>query len=443
MKRLAIFLGAVLLATGAAFAADGALSLHEASVRGLERSAATRLSASGRARADAQDSQAFAALLPKLDASAYQTRRTANLRAQGINFPGLPALAGPFNTFDARLTLSQTIFDARAFLVAKGAGLAVDIARAQDEVAKGQTLSRVALAYIAVLRAEQGLAAADADASLARDLLALAQDQRKAGVASGVDVARAQTRVSQDEFAQAQAGAAFSSASIALKRVVLLPQGEALRLTDGLALAAQPLPDADTAVRKAFDQRQELTALTLRRKSREYERDAARARRLPTLGAFADYGTSANTPDENTEDTYTFGAKVGMPLFSGGAISADIRSAETALDDAGIQLEDGQAQVEEDVRVALAQAASSAEQVRAAEATRGLAGKELTLARDRFAHGVGSNIDVVEAQAGLSRARAGAIDALASAQVARANLAAALGEPESFHLLPVSAQSPE
>ena len=441
MSRVVTLAAAALLVSGTAWAGEGALSLKDATSRGLERSATTRLSATGLARADAQDSLAFAALLPKLDASAYQTRRTANLRAQGINFPGLPALAGPFNTFDARLSLSQTIFDARALLAAKGAGLSVDIARAQDEVAKGQVISRVALAYIAVLRAEQGVAAAQADLQVATELQTLAEDQRKAGVASGVDVARAQTLVSQDEFALAQARAQQASAGIALQRLVLLPQGAELRLADGLALADEPLPEADAAVRKAFEQRQELTALSLRQKVREYERDAARARRLPTLGAFADYGRSANTPSENTENTYTIGAKVGLPLFSGGAISADIRSAESTVDEARIQFEDGQAQVEEDVGGAGALAARPAALGRAATAPRALAARSIPPARDRFAHGVGSNIEVVEAQAALSRARAGAIDALASAQVARANLSAALGEPESFHLLPASEQS--
>lgn len=447
MSRVANALRAALVAVAAgaagfAAADDGALSLHDATVRGLERSATTRLAISGLDRANAQDDLAFAALLPKLDASAYQTRRTANLKAQGISFPGAPTLAGPFNSFDARLTLSQTIFDARAFLAAKGAGLGKDIAHAQEEVAKGQVIARVALAYIAVLRAEQGVAAADADLSIARELATLAADQRKAGVASGVDVARAQTQVSQDEFLLAQARAQLAAASIQLKRLVLLPQGTDVRLTDGLILADQPLPDPESAVLKAFDQRQELAALKFRKKFREYERDAARARRLPTLGAFADYGRSANTPDENTENTYTVGAKVGMPLFSGGAISADIRSAQVSLDEAGIQLEDGQAQVEEDVRVALAQAAATAEQVKAANALRDMAERELTLARDRFAHGVGNNIEVTEAQSRLTRARAGAIDALAAAQIARANLSAALGEPEAFHLLPAPAAQP-
>ena len=428
----------------AAIAADGALTLAETIQRAQARNAGTRLAGSQVERAEATRSGATATLLPRLEAQAYQSRRTTNLKAQGIEFPGAPTLVGPFNTFDARLSLSQSIFDARAFLAARGARLGADIARAQAGAAQEQAASQAALSYIAVLRAEQAVHAAESDVQVARELLTLAQDQRRAGVASGVDVARAETLVAQDEFALVRARTLLTTSTLSLKRVASLPQGEDIHLADGLDFAPQPLPTAEAAVGQALDQRQEIVALRLLRTAREYERDAAKARRLPTAGLFADYGISANSPNENDENTYTVGARIGMPIFSGGAISADIRTAEAGLGEAGIQLEDAQAQVEEDVRVALAQAGSTAEQVRAAGATRALAERELTLARDRFAHGVGSNIEVVEAQAALTRARAGAIEALAAAQVARANLAAALGSAGQFHLPPATpAQSPE
>ncbi|MEC9359041.1 MAG: TolC family protein, partial [Pseudomonadota bacterium] len=75
-----------------------------------------------------------------------------------------------------------------------------------------------------------------------------------------------------------------------------------------------------------------------------------------------------------------------------------------------------------------------AEQVDAAASTRSLAERELTLARDRFSQGVADNIEVVSAQASLTEARAGYVQALAGFQQARVNLAAALGQAETFTL---------
>src|SRR3546814_5705527 len=100
-----------------------------------------------------------------------------------------------------------------------------------------------------------------------------------------------------------------------------------------------------------------------------------------------------------------------------------------------IQLDDLRQQIEQDVRLAVATAANTREQVRAALSARDLAERELELARDRFSNGVADNVDVVRAQASLARARAQSIAAPAAYQQARVNLAAAQGQARQFNLL--------
>src|SRR3546814_18897382 len=72
-------------------------------------------------------------------------------------------------------------------------------AAAQADASREAIASRAALAYIQVLGNEQMLASAQADLGLANDLLTLSRDQQKAGIASGVDVARAETAVRSEE----------------------------------------------------------------------------------------------------------------------------------------------------------------------------------------------------------------------------------------------------
>ncbi|MBO0722454.1 MAG: TolC family protein, partial [Blastocatellia bacterium] len=99
---------------------------------------------------------------------------------------------------------------------------------------------------------------------------------------------------------------------------------------------------------------------------------------------------------------------------------------------AELQLRDTEAQVEEDVRLALVTLTAAVEQMRAAEATLNLAERELSMARDRFSAGLGDNIEVVNAQTSLENARNGRVTALAAYNTARVNLAAALGRAQSF-----------
>src|SRR3546814_12857890 len=86
-----------------------------------------------------------------------------------------------------------------------------------------------------------------------------------------------------------------------------------------------------------------------------------------------------------------------------------------------IQLDDLRQQIEQDVRLAVATAANTRAQVRAALSARDLAERELELARDRFSNGVAANVDVVRAQARLAPAPAQSIAAQAAYPQARVN----------------------
>src|ERR1700689_5374610 len=69
-------------------------------------------------QAQARSLEARAALLPDLEASVTQQSRTENLAALGLGaaaipIPGFhfPTFVGPFATFDARATATQSVFD--------------------------------------------------------------------------------------------------------------------------------------------------------------------------------------------------------------------------------------------------------------------------------------------------------------------------------------------
>ena len=68
-------------------------------------------------QAQSRHAQARAALLPNLDASVSEQNQTRNLAAMGIKIqlpiPGFqfPELAGPYTLFDARASVTQSVFD--------------------------------------------------------------------------------------------------------------------------------------------------------------------------------------------------------------------------------------------------------------------------------------------------------------------------------------------
>ncbi len=87
-------------------------------------------------------------------------------------------------------------------------------------------------------------------------------------------------------------------------------------------------------------------------------------------------------------------------------------------------------QVHLEVRNALLTLESSQQQVAVAQKGIDLAAKELTFARDRFAAGLTTNIEVTNAQTSVTRARDNQIQALFRFNASRINLARAKGEIE-------------
>ena len=408
------------------------LSLEQAIQLAIQNNLATLLARERQREARGLAREALSGLLPDLSGTSSQANRTVNLRAQGISFPGVPSLVGPFNSFGARLELVQTIFNLSAIRSYQAGRVGVDIAKSQEQLARQQVATFTTLAYLDLLRTRQRVEYAQANLDLARSLLMLAQDQRNAGIATGVDVARASTRVSEQTFNLAEARTQAVQALLQLQRVVGLPQGATLTLTDPLRFTAESTPSVETALETANQNRYELRVAEQQVQQRGYERKAAKDAQLPSLDFAGDYGESGVRPYERSLPTRSYAVRLNVPVFNGGLTRARLAVATSQQREAELQLSDTRGQVEQDVRLALVTLGTTAEQVQAAQATLQLAERELQLSRDRFRAGVADNIEVLNAQTALANARDSVVTALAAYNAARVNLAAALGRAEAF-----------
>jgi outer membrane protein TolC len=308
----------------------------------------------------------------------------------------------------------------------------VRVAELREALAREQVASAAGLIYIEALRAERSVAAAQANVELAQALLKLAQDQRNAGIATGVDVTRAQTRVAEQQLTVAQAQTASEQARLNLQRVVGLPLGSSLSLTDQLRFEEGPLPAAENAVAQAQQDRREIQVLEEQKKVSELELKALRAEYLPSIQIVGDYGSSGITPLRVDIPTRSIAVQLNVPIFNGGLTHGKVTAASSRVRQSELELSNIRNEVEEDVRVAMTTLNTAAAQVRAANESVRLAQRELEMARDRFGAGVGDNLEVVSAQASLAQATQAQVSALAQHNAARLNFATALGRAEAF-----------
>ena len=121
---------------------------------------------------------------------------------------------------------------------------------------------------------------------------------------------------------------------------------------------------------------------------------------------------------------------MSVPIFDGqthGRIieaEADVRRAQAEADDLTRQ-------VEVDVQMALLDLNAADRQVQVATHTVQLAMDQQSQAVDRFKAGVTNNLEVIQAQAAVASANDAYVAGLSSYQLARAELARAVGVPEA------------
>lgn len=382
--------------------------------------------------AHARCAQARAVLLPNVDASLSQQSQTRNLAAFGIRIslpiPGFtfPTFVGPFNVFDARATASQTVFDLSSIRRLQASRAGVTQAEAELESTQDQVRGQVARAYLAALRAQASVETAKANVELSEVLLKLANDQKAAGTGTGIEVTRAKVQLANEKQKLLIAENDLSKAHLELLRVMGLNLDVTVELNERLSHTPVPGVTAQQAMQVALESRADWKAQARREETARLNQSATKLERVPSLSLFADYGSIGSSID-HAIPTRTYGFAVRFPVFDGGRRDARRAESSSQLRQEAIRTRDLRAQIELDIRLALDSLRSADEQVKTAGEGLALSENELAQAQRRYKAGMGSSIEVTDAQTRLERARDNRILALFHYSLARIDLNMAMG----------------
>ncbi|MBY0502637.1 MAG: TolC family protein [Bryobacteraceae bacterium] len=383
------------------------------------------------AQAEARKRLAFAAFLPNLDGSAAASSQTRNLQAFGIQFPRVPGVsfptfAGPFTVVDYRATATQSILDLASLQRYKAAKALISVAELDAAHATNQTVQMVARAYVLALESEAGVDTAKANVALAQALVKLADNQKNAGMGTGIDVTRARVQLANEEQRLQVAASRRERAVLELLRVIGVDLALTVELNDRVNDGSEPLPPVEETLKTALAARQDLKAQQKRELVAGMNAKSINAERWPSLGAAGDYGVIGNGSD-NMLPTRTIGVSLRVPVFDGGRRAT--RHAESGVLERQERLRaiDLAKQVELDVRVAMSILKSSRDQIAIARQGLELSENELAQAQRRFEAGVANSLELTDAQTRLSRARDNHLAALYQFNLARIDLAAAAG----------------
>ena len=422
------FLGGV--PSGTVAATPLPLSIWDVVTRALEHNLGLLLADDDVNRARGARLRAFGELLPNVTGRITETRQQLNLAAYGFPLPaGIPSIVGPFNLFDARVNLSQSLLDFKTLNDARAETHKLAAARLDYKNARDLVVAVAVNAYAQALTATARLDAVRAQVRTSDTLYTQAVDMKLSGLVAGVDVLRAQVQLDADRHTATSATVAVEKTKLQLARIIGLPLGQEFTLTDQITSRQIPEMTLEQALERAYRTRGDYLALLERVRAAEAARQSAVGEMLPAIRVTANYGDLGHSPAES-HGTFAVAGTLDVPIFQGGKTRGRLLEADADLRSKRADAEDLKASIYYEVRAAMLDLQAGNEQLQVATRARELAANELTQARDRFAAGVAGNVEVVQAQAAVSRANDQYLDAIYTTNLAKGAIVRAVGTAE-------------
>ena len=416
------------VANGTATGAKMRLSLQDAIDLGIKNNLGILVRSSDASSARIERMRALSALLPNVNAGITENETQISLSVYGFHFSGFPSIVGPFNYTDVR-AYATAPFNWSSFKKLKAA--AEDARAAELSLNDGRDLvvQSVASGYVAIL-------AATARVEVTRDQIATAEivvegahDAHAAGLVPAIEELRAQVELKAQQQRLLIAQNQVAKLKLVLARAIGLASGQDFELSDKAPFSPlDNLSEADL-LKRAYETRADYRSGEAQLRAAEISREAAHAQRYPTGSLAANYGDIGPSL-ANSHGTFFVTGTLSFNLFDGGKIHADELASGNEITRRRTDLQDLRGKIDFEVRSAVLDLRSAADQVSLARSNVDLATQTLTQARDRVKGGVADNLEITQAQEALAAASQDLINGEFAHNLAKVALARAVGGAE-------------
>jgi outer membrane protein TolC len=410
------------------------VTVLDAIQRALERNLGVLMAEQDLGHARGARWKALSELLPNINGRVSETRQQTNLQSFGFGsfgsaFAGIPNIVGPFNVFDARVFVTQSVVDIAKINDARSETHNVDAARYSYQSTRDLVIHVAANTYILALAASARTDSARAQLQTAQTLYDQATDLKQAGIIAGVDVLRAEVQLNVERQRATIAANDFEKTKLQLARLIGLPVGQRFALDANLPEVPAVDMSLEEAVQRAYEARSDYQAALERVRAAEASRQSIVGELLPSVHVNGDFGDIGLSPSDS-HSTFSVTGAVSIPIFQGGRTRGRLMQADADLRSRRSEAEDLKAGIYYDVQIAFLDLESTSQQLQVATKARDLAAQQLTQTRDRFAAGVASNVEVVQAQESVALANEQFISAQYGYALAKGALIRGIGTPE-------------
>ncbi len=345
----------------------------------------------------------------------------SRIAAGGLNNPII------YDRYSDGLMASQLITDfGRTSNLVASTSLKARARNADVDTTRAAVLLRVDRAFFTVLRATAVLKVARETVAAREVVVDQVTALAKSKLKSGLDVSFANVNLAEAKLLLVQAQNDLEAGNAELSASLGYADERSIELADE-PLPATPLPDLTQAVAEALRDRPEIAALGLRRDAAERYARAARDLWLPSVSLLGGAGI-VPLHDNNLPNRFAaVGLNINIPIFNGRLFSARREEARLDFQAEDKKLQDLKDEIARDVRVAWLSADTASRRVDLTRQLLEQASLALELAQARYNLGLGSIVELSQAQLNKTQAEIEQSSAKYEYQIQRRVLSYQLG----------------
>ena len=349
------------------------------------------------------------------------------------DFGFIQAPFGTKFTGSAGIDLTQIVFDGQVMVGLQARSAAMNYARKRAELTEEQIKANIHKIYYQLVVGRKQMEALDANIQRFEKLLHDTREIYKNGFAEKLDVSKVDVSLTNLRTEKIKIENQLQAGLLGLKMLMGMPFKEELVLTDTLSEAE--LKENILEANYSYTDRKEFQLLEIGQQLGQYNIKRYKLTRLPSVAAFGSYSKTAQRNKFNffnfNEDWFTtalLGLKISVPIFDGYAKDARIKKAKLELQQIQNSYEDLKLTIDNEIE-------QSRINMRNAILSMDLQRKNMELAVEvynqtklKYEQGLGSNLEITNAQTELKTAQTNYYSALYDAIVAKIDFQKASGK---------------
>lgn len=349
------------------------------------------------------------------------------------DFGFVEAQFGTKYTASAGVDFSQLLFDGQVFVGLQARKTSIDFATKTAEVTQEQIKANVYKIYYQLVAGQQQISTINANITRIEKLLRDTREIYKNGFAEKLDVSKAEVSLTNLRTEKLKIENGLHTAYLGLKLLIGMPAQNKLLLTDTLPQEIFTEEILDTQF--SYTDRAEYEQLQLNKKLNEYNIRRYKLSYLPTVSLKSSYYQIAQRnkfnffkSDEAWFPSSSISLNISVPIFDGFAKAARVRTARLQLEQTNNNIEGMELMIDKEIEEARTNIRSAVAAMKFQKENMELAEEVYDQTKLKYEQGLGSNLEITNAQAELTTAQNNYYSALYDAIVAKVDFQRVTGK---------------